>query len=71
MSSLEKLIKKVLSGSQVSYENAERILLFLGFSLTISSSHHIFRKSGYGRIVMKTQTTTHVISNKRITGGFD
>ena len=55
MSKLDKLIQKILEGRQTSYEDAERILLFLGFSVKISSSHHVFRKDEY----------KHVISLKR------
>jgi len=47
MSKVDKLIQKILEGRQTSYEDAERILLFLGFDLEICSSHHIFRKKGY------------------------
>ncbi len=47
MSKLEKLIAKILNGSSVSYADAEKILLHLGFDLSISSSHHIFRKNNY------------------------
>jgi len=32
-----------------SYEDAENVLLHLGFSLNIRASHHIFRKPKYPR----------------------
>lgn len=47
MSKKQKLIEKVLENRNVSYEDAEKILMDLGFSLEIRSSHHIFRKDGY------------------------
>lgn len=47
MSKIEKLIQKIFDGRQISYDDAERVLLFLGFELDICSSHHIFRKKGY------------------------
>lgn len=47
MSSEEKLINKVLMGRNISYKDAEKILLKLGFELRVTASHHIFRKKGY------------------------
>jgi len=46
MSSIDKLIQKVLDSKQISYKEAERILLSLGFELKITGSHHVFRKTG-------------------------
>ncbi len=51
MSKLEKLISKILSGQSVSYKEAERLLLGMGFSIEIRGSHHVFRKMGYPRNV--------------------
>jgi predicted RNA binding protein YcfA (HicA-like mRNA interferase family) len=51
MSKLEKLIKKVLEERSVSYEEAEKILLKLGFSVEVRGSHHVFRKKGYSKNV--------------------
>lgn len=57
MSSEEKLITKILSGSNVSYKDAERILIYLGFNLKITASHHIFRKKGYSlNVSLKRRT---------------
>ena len=47
MSKLLKLIQKILDGRDVSYEEAEVLLLKMGFQLEIRGSHHIFRKKGY------------------------
>ena len=47
MSTFEKLIKKVFANSAISYSDAEKILLKLGFQLNIEGSHHVFRKNGY------------------------
>lgn len=46
MGSIEKLIQRILSGKKVSYEDAERILLNLGFKVKVTGSHHVFRKAG-------------------------
>lgn len=51
MSKAEKLIQKILSGKNVSYQEAENLLLSLGFQLKIRGSHHNFRKAGYPRTV--------------------
>ena len=51
MSKLDKLIKKILNGKNVSYDDAENILITLGFQLKISGSHHIFRKPQYQKTV--------------------
>lgn len=47
MSTLDKLIKKFFSDATISYNEAESILLKLGFQVRISGSHHIFNKAGY------------------------
>jgi predicted RNA binding protein YcfA (HicA-like mRNA interferase family) len=49
MSKLQKLAQKILDGRDVSYDEAEGLLLKLGFRLEIRGSHHIFRKKGYMR----------------------
>ena len=51
MSKLEKLIQKILSGKNVSYDDAEKLLEHLGFTRKISASHHIFRKQKYHRTI--------------------
>jgi predicted RNA binding protein YcfA (HicA-like mRNA interferase family) len=47
MSKLEKLIEKILQGRNISYDDAEKILLKLGFDVEVCGSHHVFRKKGY------------------------
>lgn len=49
MSKLEKLIHKILNGKNVSYNEAENVLMNLGFQLKIRGSHHNFRKPQYHR----------------------
>lgn len=49
MSKIEKLVKKILSGQSVSYDEVEKLLLRLGFDLNVRGSHHVFRKNGYGK----------------------
>jgi len=51
MSKLQKLVQKILEGREVSYEEAETLLLKLGFEVDIRGSHHVFRKKGYPRNV--------------------
>ena len=51
MSTLDKLISKILSGRPVSYREAEKLLTKLGFELEICGSHHVFRKKGYRKNV--------------------
>jgi predicted RNA binding protein YcfA (HicA-like mRNA interferase family) len=51
MSKFEKLIAKIISGNNISYKEAENVLLNLGFQLKISGSHHVFRKPGYHRTI--------------------
>lgn len=51
MSKIEKLIEKIFNGKNISYDDAERILLYLGFQLKIRGSHHNFRKPQYHRTV--------------------
>lgn len=47
MSKIEKIIFRIFSDSSVTYDEAERILFFLDFSLRVKGSHHIFDKEGY------------------------
>lgn len=49
MSKFQKLVERVFEGRSVSYEEAEKILLGLGFRMESRGSHHVFRKSGYER----------------------
>ena len=47
MSKLQKLIERILEGRGISYDEAETLLLKLGFGVDIRGSHHIFRKKDY------------------------
>lgn len=49
MSKFQKLIQKILDGRNVSYEEAENLLMKLGFDVDVRGSHHVFRKKGYPR----------------------
>lgn len=51
MSKIDKLIQKILNGKNVSYQEAENLLLSLGFQLKIRGSHHNFRKPGYAKTI--------------------
>lgn len=49
MSKHDKLLLKILQGRSdvnISFDELRRLLLHLGFEERISSSHHLFRKSG-------------------------
>ena len=49
MSKLEKLIERILAGQTVSYDEAEKLLVSLGFVMKIVGSHHVFRRKGYAK----------------------
>ncbi len=51
MSKKEKLIQKILTGKNITYKDAENILLQLGFQLKMRGSHHNFRKTGYNKTI--------------------
>jgi predicted RNA binding protein YcfA (HicA-like mRNA interferase family) len=51
MTKLQKLIDKILEGRDVSYEEAEKILLQLGFKVRVKGSHHVFFKDSYAKNV--------------------
>jgi predicted RNA binding protein YcfA (HicA-like mRNA interferase family) len=51
MGKFDKLVHKILNGKNVTYSDAENVLLSLGFVLKVRGSHHIFRKAGYERTV--------------------
>jgi len=51
MTKTQKLAQKILDGRDVSYDEAEGLLLKLGFFLEVRGSHHVFRKKGYLRNV--------------------
>lgn len=52
MSKRDKLIQKIKDGKNVSYQEAENLLLGYGFQLKINGSHHNFRKQGYHRTIV-------------------
>lgn len=52
----------------ISYKDAEKILLNLGYTLTISPSHHIFRKKGFISISLKKSSVVG-LSSKRFKRG--
>ena len=67
MSKLEKLIEKIFQGRDVSYEEAENLLLKLGFDIDIRGSHHIFRKKGYAKnISLKRRSQLHPYQLKEL-----
>lgn len=47
MSKLQKLIEKILEGRTVSYDEAEKLLIQLGFKIRTKGSHHVFFKDNY------------------------
>lgn len=47
MSKFEKMKQKIKNGQAISYEEAENILLKIGFSVRSRGSHHVFSKDGY------------------------
>lgn len=51
MSKFDKLIHKIKNGKNVSYNEAENILLNLGFELNVRGSHHVFRKPGHTKTI--------------------
>jgi hypothetical protein len=53
VSKIEKLIQKIFNCQQVSYNDAEKILLGLGYEVKVSGSHHVFRKDGYRHVTIK------------------
>jgi len=66
MSKFEKLIQKILNGKNVSYDDAENVLLHLGFELKIRGSHHNFRKPRYPRTITikkRSQLITYQIDD--------
>ena len=57
MSKYDKLISDILAGKKVAYKDAEKILFRLGFELSVTGSHHIFRKNGYKRSISLKKRT--------------
>lgn len=53
MTQLQKLIQKVFSDSAITYNEAEKLLLQLGYRLRITASHHIFKKEAAKQIIIK------------------
>lgn len=46
MSKRDKLVQKIFKGSQVSFQEVHDLLVYLGFSVRVAGSHHIFVKPG-------------------------
>lgn len=59
MSKQEKLIKKILEEKDITYDEAKKVLISLGYSENMpsgGSSHYTFRKNGKEKITLvKTQ----------------
>jgi predicted RNA binding protein YcfA (HicA-like mRNA interferase family) len=53
MSKTEKLIQKIFAYQDVSYKEAEKLLLDLGYELKVCGSHHVFRMVGHRHITLK------------------
>ena len=49
MSKFDKLIKRILDGQSISYEEAEKLLSSLGFIMKSEGAHHVFRRKGYAK----------------------
>lgn len=56
MSAFDKLLQKIFLGSQISYDDAQRILLKLGYEFSVRGSHHTFRKSGFRNVILKKRS---------------
>lgn len=69
MSSREKLIQKILSGaSNISFNEAENLLFWLGFNVKVCGSHHVFRKTGLDCTISlkrRSQLLTYQIADLR------
>lgn len=59
MGQFEKLIQKILDEKDITYEEAKKVLLHLGYSENVpagGSSHYTFRKNAHEKITLvKTQ----------------
>ena len=51
MSKQDKLIEKIRNGQNVSFSEAESLLIKLGFKVRSKGSHFIFYKDGYDKNV--------------------
>lgn len=72
MTKRQKLIEKILAGKNVAYEDAEKILLYLGYALEIRGSHHIFRKDWFfEKYFAKKAFTTTVLSSQIVKGDIE
>lgn len=56
MSKFDKLVNKVLHGSNITFDEALNLLKNLGFELNVSGSHHVFSKENYERNVSIKRT---------------
>jgi predicted RNA binding protein YcfA (HicA-like mRNA interferase family) len=56
MSAFEKLIQKIFNSSQISYDDAARVLLKLEYMLRVRGSHHGFRKDGHKQVILKRRS---------------
>lgn len=52
MSNFDKLRMKIKNGQEISYNEAEKILLKIGFTVrSRGGSHHVFSKEGYDKTI--------------------
>lgn len=56
MSILEKLINKIFHGTNISFAEAEKLLFYFGYVVSIEGSHYRYRKKGYRQIILKRRS---------------
>lgn len=56
MSKREKTIRKIMEERSVSFEEAQSLLIYLGYEERSTGSHHIFTKDNYTPVNLKKRT---------------
>jgi predicted RNA binding protein YcfA (HicA-like mRNA interferase family) len=52
MNKRQNLIERIHTQSDVTIEEIENLLSYLGFSCTVRGSHHVFRKQGFNHLTI-------------------
>ena len=59
MSKYQKLTKRIEAGQDISFSEALKLLVDLGYTYTIKGSHHTFRKPDYQRVTIVKRNPIH------------
>ena len=68
MSKREKIIRKIMEERSVSFEEAQSLLIYLGYDERSNGSHHVFTKDNHTPVNLKKRTELLLYQLKDLQG---